>query len=275
MNAAFVRDALRRRYPAQEYALFFEVADATGARQTRWADAIAMSLWPSRGLVLHGYEIKVDRRDWLREMQTPAKAEAIARRCDFWWVAAPAGIVHLDELPDTWGHQLVHNDGLITVARPAARMEAAPLDRTFLAAMLRSAGKVDDAVVQRLVDRKVAALREYDEKSFEDRLERRRGEDKAAAEHLTRIKAALQAAGVEDDMRWLASDEIAAAVAVVVKAHLFQAYSGLPDLHAALANAASDLLPKLEATLAALGVPTIDQKAGRLRRHLGRIRKKP
>ena len=45
-------------------------------------DAVIMSLWPSRGLELHGVEIKVSRADWKREAADPAKAEAIAAYCD-------------------------------------------------------------------------------------------------------------------------------------------------------------------------------------------------
>ena len=33
----------------------------------RYADAIAMNLWPSRGLAVHGFEIKISRGDWQRE----------------------------------------------------------------------------------------------------------------------------------------------------------------------------------------------------------------
>lgn len=50
--------ALRPLYPAAEYALLPQVANATGARTKRHCDALALSLWPSRGLHLHGFEMK-------------------------------------------------------------------------------------------------------------------------------------------------------------------------------------------------------------------------
>ncbi len=51
--------ALPRRYPQTEYALFSQVRNATGfASRIRTADAIALSLWPSRGLALYGFEFK-------------------------------------------------------------------------------------------------------------------------------------------------------------------------------------------------------------------------
>ena len=48
--------ALRLRCRPPEWALFFEVADSTGlAGHGRYLDAVAMNLYPSRGLELHGF----------------------------------------------------------------------------------------------------------------------------------------------------------------------------------------------------------------------------
>ena len=71
------------------WATFPAVRNATGfARQVRTADAIAMALWPSMGLELHGFEIKSHRHDWLRELKKPDKADAIAKHCNRWWIVA-------------------------------------------------------------------------------------------------------------------------------------------------------------------------------------------
>ncbi len=85
LRAADIRAGMATRWAAPEYAIMWEVADATGARHSRLADAVMMSLWPSRGLELHGVEIKVSRADWRREALTPQKAEKIAAYCDRWW----------------------------------------------------------------------------------------------------------------------------------------------------------------------------------------------
>ena len=104
MMSADLRELLRKRYPSQAWALMWEVGDATGARHSRWADALAMSLWPTHGLRLHGFEIKVSRGDWLRELKDPSKAEAIAQYCDHWWlVTADDSIAKKEELPPNWG----------------------------------------------------------------------------------------------------------------------------------------------------------------------------
>ena len=49
---------LRTRYQAPAYAYLPQVGDSTGYSVHRHADAIVMSLWPSRGLHLMGFEIK-------------------------------------------------------------------------------------------------------------------------------------------------------------------------------------------------------------------------
>lgn len=84
MKADTLWQALERRYPAPAWCLFAEVRNGTGAarRVDRYADGIAMSMFPSRGLSVLGFEIKVDRRDWMRELAQPDKAEAIAQFCD-------------------------------------------------------------------------------------------------------------------------------------------------------------------------------------------------
>lgn len=123
---------------SRKWAFLTKVADGTGFGVTGWCDALAMSLWPSKGLNLYGYEVKVSRSDWQREMQRPEKAETFASRCHYFFVAAPKGVVRLEELPALWG--------LIEPAGSGMRVRRAPtfrqpieLDYEFLAAILRYA----------------------------------------------------------------------------------------------------------------------------------------
>lgn len=134
---------LAEKYKAPEYAFLREVGSGTGANSGRYADAIAMSLWPSRGLHLIGFEIKVSRADWLKEKETPAKAEAIAKYCDFWYLVVSAKeIVQNGELPPTWGLIAPRGDKLVIV-KEAEKLSPQPMDRKFLAALLRRASEVD------------------------------------------------------------------------------------------------------------------------------------
>lgn len=165
-----VRAALRTRFCQPEWALFFEVADGTGASQRRWADAMAMNMWGSRGLALHGFEIKVSRSDWKRELANPAKAESIAGLCDFWTIVAPKGMIPIDELPPGWGLLEVDADLKITqrVTGPK-NTDPAMLTRSFVASLLRSAAKVDESIIRGAIE---IARGEW-EKTVEDRIRQR------------------------------------------------------------------------------------------------------
>lgn len=159
LNTGQVRAALRAYYPSNEYAVMWEVGNATGGNTKRWADAVVVSLWPSRGLHITGIEIKVSRSDWTRELKNPAKAEEIAQYCDYWSVVTPEAIVHEHELPLTWGHLVVNDKGLIRQrVKPTKNDTPAALSRGFVAAMLRRAGQADEAEVQALVGKQTAAI---------------------------------------------------------------------------------------------------------------------
>jgi hypothetical protein len=144
-SAVAVMAALRKRFDGPAYALFENVSNGTGSRATRWADAIAMSVWPSRGLDIHGIEIKVDRNDVLRELKNPHKAETVAKHCDFFWLAVGnAKIVGLDEVPQGWG-LLVPFKNSMKAAKDAARIRPgetrSSVDRDFVASLLRRAAE--------------------------------------------------------------------------------------------------------------------------------------
>lgn len=134
--------ALELRYPKKEYALLSEVRNSTGfSGQARTADAIALSLWPSRGLTMHGFEMKAYRGDWKREKDNPEKAEEIARYCDFWWLlVTDARIVEpISDVPENWGVLGPNKDGTrLAVLKDAVKLEAQPLSRSFVAAILRN-----------------------------------------------------------------------------------------------------------------------------------------
>lgn len=157
-----VMSAMRKRYAQPQWALLEEVRDAAGHASRRSADAVAMSLWPSRGLEIHGFEVKVSRSDWSREMKSPEKAESVARFCDRWWLVAGSDLIVRDgELPPAWG-LLVYADGALRTVREADKTEAQPVSRSFLAALLRRADETtkgwvhrDDVVAQ--VEERVAA----------------------------------------------------------------------------------------------------------------------
>lgn len=96
--------ALETVHPGPDkWTLVPHLPDATSFDKVRTVDAMAFGCWRSVGIAVHGYEIKVSRGDWLREVNDPEKSLGFSNRCNYWWIAAPAGIVKLEELPATWG----------------------------------------------------------------------------------------------------------------------------------------------------------------------------
>lgn len=75
LTAADCIEALRGRYRAPAYALLEQVANGTGWKADRFADAVVMSLWPSRGLTVTGFEVKVSRHDYQRDGGTNGKGK--------------------------------------------------------------------------------------------------------------------------------------------------------------------------------------------------------
>lgn len=159
-------DRLTVKFPSPEWAFMPHVSDGTGGYKSRTADAIAMNLWPSRGLEIHGFEVKVYRSDWVRELRDPAKADAIAKYCDRWWlVVGDKGILEPGELPATWGLMIPFGRGLRAMVTPQ-KLTAAEPDRTFLAAILRRVAETKTP--QAKIDAAYQQAREELKKEFEE-----------------------------------------------------------------------------------------------------------
>jgi hypothetical protein len=129
---------LRDRYKAPEYAFFTEISSGTGYNRGQRADCLSIGLWPSRGMHVTGFEVKVSRGDWLAEKRNPKKAEAIAAYCDFWYlvVGDPAIVFDINEIPDNWGLIVPHGRGL-SVKKEAVKLVSRPLDKDFVIALSR------------------------------------------------------------------------------------------------------------------------------------------
>lgn len=244
MNSGDIRSALRARFAAPEWAIFFEVGDGTGAVQRRWADAVAMNLWPSRGLSLQGFEIKVTRSDWRAELKNPAKAESVGQYCDYWWIVAPAGVVPHDELPETWGLYEVNPAGKITQAVAAEKRQSQPFGRPFLAALLRRAGQVDDEDIRKAVMAESAKIRDQFKKGYERDLESSTRHYRDVQARLTEIKTLT---GI-DLLHWTPTDEIAAAIKFVISVGAFDSYCGVDRIRNSLRHALDTLDKAVEET---------------------------
>lgn len=209
LSSALVYQALEDRYGREAgYAIIPQVRNQTGysAGYVRTADALAMQLYPSRGLAIIGFEIKVSKADWKREIKDPTKAEAIAQFCHEWVIAAPKGVVPVDEVPHAWGLMEVDSE-LRTrlVKKPEHRSDTTPITYTFLAAIFRNLGRnTDDAVISEAYER--------------GRKEGKAANDYALQREIDKMKpvydrAKLFEAASGIDFRYMVSDEQLARVA--------------------------------------------------------------
>jgi hypothetical protein len=190
MTSADICAAMRERYKQPEWCLFFEVANGTGGNAKRHADALAMNMYPSRGLAILGFEIKVSRQDLKRELENPDKAEAVAQYCNEWWLAVPEGLIRdEDNIPTPWGIiELI--SGKMWVKKKAQALEPKPVTKQFMAAVLRSAGKVDEATLQEARNKAAQEITEYYERRLNNEIESRTGNFKKLKEKVDEFKKA-------------------------------------------------------------------------------------
>lgn len=225
-TTADVQLLLKERYSPPAWAIFFEVANATGMNQQRKADAVAMGLYPSQGLEIHGFEIKVTRGDWLRELKEPSKSNAVARHCDRFWLVAPHGTVKAGELPAPWGFLEVKGEpgsGTLRRAKQAQLVTEAlnpTLSRSFVAALVRRACESATALTD-------AERQAIERKARQAGVEQGRGDRKTGAEAELRllketVAAFERASGIKLDPSSWRTGQIGEAVARVMKGERFE-----------------------------------------------------
>lgn len=246
MRTPDIKAALRARFCAPEWAIMFEVGDGTGMNHRRWADAVAMNLWPSRGMEIHGFEIKASRSDWLRELKNPAKAESVQRYCDRWWIVAPPDVVKDGELPPTWGLYEA-KDGKLRKAVEAPALTPQPVDRSFVAAMLRRASGVDEDEVRAAVAAQVEEQRKHDQSRIDREIERRTQHAKDLADQVAAIE---RVSGVKVS-RWIDDEEIGRAIKMVIQSGVFASHGGIQRVR----DAAARVIENCDEALAVLPQP--------------------
>lgn len=158
-TASEINGAIKNKYSGPEWRVWFEVSQGTGAMSGRRADAVVMNIWPSKAYQLHVFEVKVSRADFKQEMSDPTKSEAIGRYADFFWLAAPAGLVAVEEVPEAWGLMVLTKGGMRIKKQAPARAEPAPLDRAFAASLLRAGRDLTEEEIEKRVCERVEAGR--------------------------------------------------------------------------------------------------------------------
>lgn len=228
-----IRAALKLRYAMPESVLFFEVQSGTGGRATRRADAVSVGCWPSRGMYIDGFEIKVSQHDWRRERLAPQKAEEIARYCDHWWLVTGEEVAEAEEIPDRWGWMELEGDRL-KVRKEAPLLEPVALDRAFVASLLRTAGYVDQGLVQKAIDE----ARKRDSERFENEVQQRVTRLTEQAVRAEKVFGPLFALLDSTETMFTADEELASVVRAVIKSGVANTWSGLRHLQKQLQEAA-------------------------------------
>ncbi len=254
MRTADVNAALRARFCSPEWALFFEVGDATGAQHRRWADAVAMNLYPSRGLEIQGFEVKVSRADWSKELKMPEKSAPVQQYCDRWWIVTPAGIVKDGELPPTWGHYEVSEGGKLRQVVAAPKLESIPVTRAFVASMMRRASGADEDLINTVVQTKLSQERSHDRARMDHEIASRTAQHE---ELRARVKEFEDASGIKINSRVSSGKDLGKAVKLVLASGVGQTYGGIQGIR----NTVVSTLKELDKALSAFAeIPEESEK---------------
>ena len=141
------------------YVCATEVSNGTGSYACRRVDFVAVDCWPSSGLNIMAFEIKISKSDFRRELFDPSKHNIFFDEIDNYSIVAPDYV--LDDqriIPPKWGIvHVVRNDGggleLKTVRKPLALHDEKDrrVGRGFMASLVRAIDK-QSATKIRLVE---------------------------------------------------------------------------------------------------------------------------
>ncbi len=158
MNADTILKALANKYRAPEWAFFKEVRLGTGfggygtvgSDVDKRMDAWALHTWPSSGYQPTGFEVKVSRSDFLRDVKSD-KYRAYLPSCQHFYFVTPKDLVKPEEIPDGIGliwvyplYRKIQNYVRIVKRTPFKRPDDLPTaDWGFLASICRRIAKAE------------------------------------------------------------------------------------------------------------------------------------
>lgn len=194
LDAGTLREMLEVRYQAPEWHLEHEVTHGM-----RRLDSVAFRLWggSGKGHLLLGFELKVSRADWRRELQQFDKGADWAAVVDEFYIVAPKDLVPLDELPRGWGLLEVRGSRLYVRAHPSRPAQTPDEMPRLVAARfverLRTAVIRQRHEIQREIEPAIRAALEAQRAQREDRERTALAEQ---AEQWDALVRALEALGV-------------------------------------------------------------------------------
>lgn len=126
-----LREAIIARYEPPEWRLEHEVTLAG-----RRLDVVAFNLFQSRQFRVVGFELKVSRGDWLRELADVRKNEEWCRVVDDFYIVTAPKIIAKDEVPAGWGHLELCGSRMMKRAVPSSAPISPTLPREVVARFL-------------------------------------------------------------------------------------------------------------------------------------------
>ena len=165
MKVADIITVLRGRYHPPEWAFLEELRAGTGhdygykGGVEKRLDAWAFHLWPSGGYQPTGFEIKISRSDFQRELRKAdeierfnashpllpthlkkkGKTERYMALCQFFYYVTPANLILAREVPDEAGLIWAYS-GRTRIVKKAPQREIPPPEWDFFAAICRRVG---------------------------------------------------------------------------------------------------------------------------------------
>ena len=133
VTAEFLLDKLEE----QGVLLLREVRNAGGFAANRSLDGMSFGTWPSKGHHYTGYEVKISRADWKKELEQIEKAEAFRPYCKYFYLVTAKGIAEEHEIPETWGWLEWDGRRLRTIKKAPANKDIKPIPSGMMAAILK------------------------------------------------------------------------------------------------------------------------------------------
>lgn len=250
---------LRNKFPEAEYVLIEEVSDASGFARSRSLDFMVINLWQSRGLAVTGIERKSNRGDWLKEMKNPAKQENHFKYCDYFYLLTDKeNVAKIEEIPDSWGWYHITENGTLKTMKQAPKLEAQPIGRSLMCAMLRRAADKGKYVHIDSLTEKIAAEAERIQTSRNDSLERRAAAYDSLKEN---VDAFERASGIRISYSWNGDvSKMGEAVRAIMSGEASNYVRNLQSMEQRVADIHKGLKDKIAALSKALEQLTIEEQ---------------
>jgi hypothetical protein len=134
---AKIYSALSYYYAPPHYASVKEARIGTGYRglAERRIDFLAISA--SGGNLVYAIEVKASRGDFLKDLKQPQKQKAARNFANYFYYAAPKGLIKPEELPAWAGLFAVYDTGEGYIATEAPLLEREAPTWSFVASIIR------------------------------------------------------------------------------------------------------------------------------------------